>query len=115
MCTGFNSKLCDRETGVPVIFFTPTSPDIISIMKSRRESWTRHVARMGRIRNKYGVLVGKPEGKRSFGRLGRRWKGNIKVDLKEIGYGVWTGFNWLRRTLVNTVMSIRVSQMRLNY
>jgi hypothetical protein len=23
-------------------------------------------------------------------------KDNIKMDLREIGFGVWTGFNWLR-------------------
>ncbi|KAJ4441331.1 hypothetical protein ANN_11186 [Periplaneta americana] len=32
------------------------------------------------------VLVGRPEGKRSLERLKRRWKDNIKTDLKEIEY-----------------------------
>jgi len=27
--------------------------------------------------------VGKPEGKRQFGRARRRWKDNIKMDLQE--------------------------------
>jgi hypothetical protein len=31
-------------------------------------SWAGHVARMGDIRNSYSILVGKPEGKRPFGR-----------------------------------------------
>jgi hypothetical protein len=44
----------------------------------------------------YGVLVGKPEGKRPLGRPRRRWKDGIKVDLREIGWGVWNGFTWLR-------------------
>ena len=30
------------------------------------------------------VLVGKPEGKRPLGRPRRRWKDNIKMDLKEV-------------------------------
>ncbi|KAJ4448745.1 hypothetical protein ANN_00136 [Periplaneta americana] len=34
----------------------------------------------------YRVLVGRPEGKRSLGRLRRRWEDNIKMDLREVGY-----------------------------
>jgi hypothetical protein len=37
------------------------------------------------------ILVGKPEGKRSFERLRRRWENNIKVDHQEMGWGAWTG------------------------
>ena len=32
----------------------------------------------------YRSFVGKPEGKRTLGRLGRRWRGNIKLDIKGI-------------------------------
>jgi hypothetical protein len=32
-------------------------------------------------RNLYGILVGKPEGKRSLRRPRRRWVDNIKMDL----------------------------------
>jgi hypothetical protein len=36
-----------------------------------------------------GLLVGKPEGKRTLGRPRRRWADNIKMDLREIGlYGM---------------------------
>jgi hypothetical protein len=38
-------------------------------------------------RNAYRVFVGKPEGKRLLGRPRRRWVGNIKIDLREIGWG----------------------------
>jgi hypothetical protein len=44
----------------------------------------------------YKVLVGKPEGKRPLGRPKRRWEGGIRMDLREIGWGVWMGFDWLR-------------------
>ena len=44
----------------------------------------------------YRVLVGQPGGKRPVGRRRRRWEGNIKMDLQEVGWGVWTGSNWLR-------------------
>jgi hypothetical protein len=43
----------------------------------------------------YRVVVGKPEGKRPLGRLRLRWKDNIKMDLKEVGWGAWTGLIWL--------------------
>jgi hypothetical protein len=36
----------------------------------------------------YRVLVGKPEGKRPFGRPMRRWDDNIKMELQEVGIGV---------------------------
>jgi hypothetical protein len=40
---------------------------------------------MGRVRNAYKILVGKPNGKRSLRRQRRRWVDNIKMDLREIG------------------------------
>ena len=40
---------------------------------------------MGERRGVYRVLVGKPEGKRLFGRPRRRWEGNVKTDLQEVG------------------------------
>ena len=50
-----------------------------------------HVARMGKERGMYRVLVGKSEGKRPVGRPRRRWVDNIKTDLQEVGCGIWTG------------------------
>jgi hypothetical protein len=44
----------------------------------------------------YRVLVGKPEGKRPLERPRRRWEDGIKMDLREIGWRVWSGFIWLR-------------------
>ena len=43
------------------------------------------MARMEEGRVVHKVLVRKPEGKRSLGRLRRRWEDNIKMDLKEVG------------------------------
>jgi hypothetical protein len=67
----------------------------------------------GAKRNVYRILVGKPEGKRRLGRPRRRWEGNIKMDLREIG---WRGVDWIDlaqdrdqwRALVSTVMNLRV-------
>jgi hypothetical protein len=42
------------------------------------------------------VLVGKPEGKRPLERPRRRREDGIEMDLKEIGWGVWSGFTLLR-------------------
>jgi hypothetical protein len=42
------------------------------------------------------VLVEKPEGKILHGRPRRRWEDNIKMDLQDVGCGVWTGSSWLR-------------------
>jgi hypothetical protein len=57
--------------------------------------------------------VGKPEGRRPLGRPRRRWKDNIKMDLREVGGG---GMDWINlaqdrgrwRALVNAVMNLRV-------
>ena len=62
-----------------------SSPNIVRVIKSRRMRWVGRVARMGKTRGVYRVLVGEPEGKRPLGRLGRRWEDNIKMDLQEVG------------------------------
>jgi len=49
--------------------------------------WAGLVARMGKTRGIYRVLVGKPEGKRPLGRPRRRWEDNIQLDLQEVGCG----------------------------
>jgi hypothetical protein len=90
-----------------------SSPNIIRMIKSRRMRGAGYVARMGEKRNPYRILVGKPEGKRPLGRPRRRWVDNIKIDLRDIG---WDGMDWIdltqdrdqRRSLVNTVMNLRV-------
>jgi hypothetical protein len=39
------------------------------------------------------ILVGKPEIKRPLGRHRRRWEGNIKMDLRGVG---WCGIDWIQ-------------------
>jgi hypothetical protein len=65
------------------------------------------------LRGVYRGLVGKPEGKSVLGRLRRRWKDNVKMDLQE----VWCeGMEWIElaqdrdrcREFVNVVMNLRV-------
>jgi hypothetical protein len=42
---------------------------------------------MGKKRNAYRLLVGKPEEMRLLGRPRRRWLDNIRMDLEEVGWG----------------------------
>jgi hypothetical protein len=68
---------------------------------------------MGDKRNPYGILVGKPGGKRPVGRPRCRWVDNIKMHLREIE---WDGMDSIElaqdrdqwRALVDTVMNLRV-------
>jgi hypothetical protein len=78
-----------------------SSPSTIRIIKSRRMRWAGHVARMGKKRNVYRLLVGKPEGKRPTGRPRRRWIDN----LLEIGLNVvdWIGLAQDRHRWLTTV------------
>jgi hypothetical protein len=47
---------------------------------------------MGEGRSAYRIFVGKPEGRRPLGRPRRRWVDNIKMYLREIG---WGGMDWI--------------------
>jgi hypothetical protein len=69
---------------------------------------------MGKGRNVYRVLVGKPEEKTPLERRRSRWEDGIKMDLREVGW--WGGVEWIHlaqdrdrwRAVVNAVMNIRV-------
>jgi hypothetical protein len=89
-----------------------SSPNIIRVIKSRRIRWAGHVARMGENRGAYRILVGTSEKRRPLRRPRHRWKDNIKMDLQELGWGIY----WIElaqdrdrwRALVNAVMNLRV-------
>jgi hypothetical protein len=84
------------------------------MIKSRRMRWVGHVARIGKKRNAYRILVGTPEGKRPLGRPGRRWVDDIKMDVGEIG---WYGMDWIGQwmILVHTVMNLLVPQNSVKF
>jgi hypothetical protein len=78
------------------------------MIKTRRMRWTGHVARMKK-RNTYRILEGRSEEERALGTPRRRWKDNIKMYLREIGWSCvcwvglaldrdqWRGFNKMLR------------------
>jgi hypothetical protein len=74
----------DEVTGEWELHDLYSSPTVAREIKSSRMRWSGHVARMGRERGVYRILVGKPEGKRPLGRLRRRWEDNIKIGLEEV-------------------------------
>ena len=89
------------------------SPNIVRVIKSRRLRWAVHVARMEERRSRFKILTGKPKGKKPLGRPRRRWEGNIRMDLKEIGINTR---NWVysaqnrvyRRALVTAALNLRI-------
>jgi hypothetical protein len=90
-----------------------SSPSIVRVIKARRMRWVGHMACMREVRGAYNILVGRPEERRTLGRPRRRWEDNIKMDLREIGFGDvdWIHLVQVRdtwRAVVNTVMNLRV-------
>ena len=97
-----------------------SSPNIIPVIKPRRMRWVGHVLHMGEIRGVYGVLVGKPEGKRPLGGPRHRWEDNIKMDLQGVECGCmdWISGAWNRdrwQSLGNAVRNIRVPLSAENF
>jgi hypothetical protein len=96
------------------LYALSSSPNVIRVIKSRRLRWAGHVARTGERRGAYRALMGKPEGRRPLERPRCRWEDNIKMGLREVG---WGGMDWISlaqdrdrwRSLVNAVMNLRVS------
>jgi hypothetical protein len=68
---------------------------------------------MGEMRNVYGILAGKPEGKRPCRRHRHKWEDIIIMDFREIW---WGGVDWMCLAqerdqwwaFVNTVMSLQI-------
>jgi hypothetical protein len=50
----------------------------------------------GRGKKRVQGFGGNARKKRSLERPRRRWEDGIKMGLRGIGWGVWSGFTWLR-------------------
>jgi hypothetical protein len=85
----------------------------VSYLPVKKDKMGRACSTNGEKRNAYRLLVGKPDGKRPLGRPRRKLVGNIKMDLREIG---WDGMDWIDlaqdrdqwRALLNIVINFRV-------
>ena len=78
------------------------------VIKSRRLRWAGHVARMEEGRSVVKMLTGKPTGKRSLGRPGRRLVDNIRIGINA---GFWVDSAQDRnywRALVNAALNLPV-------
>jgi hypothetical protein len=89
-----------------------SSPSIVRVIKARSMRLAGHVARMGEVRGAYNILVGRPEWRRPLGRPRCRWEDNIKMDLREIGFGDVDWIHWAQdrdrwRAFVNMVINLR--------
>ena len=90
-----------------------SSPNIVRVIKSRGLRWAGHVARMKEGRSAFKILSGKPTGKEPLGRPRRRWKDNIRMDLKEIGISTRNWVNLIQdrdywRALVKAALNLQV-------
>jgi hypothetical protein len=104
-----NLNMCCDILHISYVFIS----HIVRMVTSRRIKWVAHVAHMGKWRDVFKVLVGKPEGEKPFGMSRCRWEDNIEMDLQEVGCG---GFDWIAlaqdrdrwRALANAVMNLWV-------
>ena len=89
------------------------SPNIVIVIKSRKFRWSDYASRMEGGRSAFKVLTYIPTGRRHLGMPRRRWEGNIRMDLKEIGINTR---NWVDspqdrdhwRALVNAALNLRI-------
>jgi hypothetical protein len=56
-----------------------------------KEEMGRTCSTHGKKLNACRVVVGQPKGKKPLGRPRRSWEDNIKMDIREIG---WGGMHW---------------------
>jgi hypothetical protein len=83
------------------------------VIKSKIMRCAWHVVCVGEGRDRYRVLVGKPEGQRPLGRPRHRWEDNVKMGLQEMGCRGMDSIelaldrdSW--QTIVNAVMNLWV-------
>jgi hypothetical protein len=74
-----------------IMFNSPSN--IARMIESQMIRWAGHEACVGRMRNAYRILFGKPKDKNPLRRPRRRWENNFKLDLEDIRYIMW--IDWI--------------------
>jgi hypothetical protein len=64
------------------------SPRIMRVIKSGRMKWEGYIVHIAEMRNAYKFFCSETLKGKFLGSLRRRWKDNIKLDLKDVGYGL---------------------------
>jgi hypothetical protein len=71
------------------------SPNIVTVINSRRMRWEGHVAQMGEVRNLY-LFFENPNGKDNLEDLGVNERKILEWTFEQQGGNFWTEFIWLR-------------------
>jgi hypothetical protein len=82
-----------RKLHIEVLNDLYCSPETIRVIKSRRMRWMGHVALKGERRGSYRPMMEQSKVKRALGRLRHRYKDNIKIYLKEMGWEIVERFD----------------------
>jgi hypothetical protein len=61
-------------------------------MLAQNRNHSNHDNYQLKLRNAYNISIGKPEEKRSLRRPRHRWEDNTRMDIREIGGKVLSGF-----------------------
>jgi hypothetical protein len=90
-----------------------SSPNITSVIKSKRMRWAGYVTCMGETGDAYKTFVRNHEVKISLGRSKCKWEDNIRVRIKEIVCNHVERIHLAQDrdqwwALVNTVMNLQV-------
>jgi hypothetical protein len=78
-----------------LIMFT-LHQNVITMIKSRRIRWARHVARMGEMKHKHKILFESLEGRNHSEDLGVDGRIILKWILGKQVRRVWSGLMWIR-------------------
>jgi hypothetical protein len=81
-----------RSFGIPRRGWEDNIRIVSTQLVKPKRGWAERIACIREVRNAYRIFVVKPEGKRPQQKSRRRWKDNIKMDVREIGWEVWTEY-----------------------
>jgi hypothetical protein len=77
-----------REIYSEQLYDLDPSRIIIRVIKSKRMRRLGYVARIGKRKGAYRVVLVKPAEKSKLGRLKRRWEAVNEMDLQEVIWGI---------------------------